>query len=166
MLGGKVYEFVEKAERRGGVCHRYMQRIAACERKEDLFRIVCDVNGGEWLFCLHEKGVGLPIDDFVGEYANFLDGKKVVEYPSGYTSKMYCRAEGVEIVATTTLLWLLECKDVKVVVPDNAFPTVSLSDGSSAEITLGKGARLNLETYGTSSARVHGDETMVRRTSK
>lgn len=166
MLGGKVYEFVEKAERSGGVCHRYMQRIAACERKEDLFRVICDVNGGEWLFGLHEKGVGLPIDDFVKEYASFLDGKRTVDYPSGYTSKMYCLAEGVEIVADTTLLWLLECKDVKVVVPEYAYPTVSLSDGSSAEITLGKGARLNLETYGTSSAKVHGEETMVRRTSK
>jgi len=166
MVTGKVGRFVEDTERSGGVCSRYMRRLAACERREDLFRVLCDVNGGEWLFGEHEKGSALPVDDFVREYANFLDGKGVMSYPEGYTSKMHCRQEGGEIVADTTLLWLLECKDVKVVVPDNAYPTVSLSDGSSAEIVLGKGSRLNLETYGTSSAKVHGDGSNVRRVAK
>ena len=166
MVGGNVGRFVEAAERSGGVCSKYMRRLAAVERKEDLFRVLCDVYGGDWLFETHARGEAVPLDDFVKEYAQFLDGSRVMEYPEGYTAKMYCRQDGAEIVADTTLVWLLECKGVRVVVPDNAYPTVSLSDGSSAEITLGNGARLNLETYGTSSAKVHGDNTKVRRTSK
>lgn len=166
MVEGKVGAFVEAAERSGGVCSRYMRRLAAVERREDLFRVLCDVNGGSWLFEMHGKGARLPVGDFVKEYYNFLDGKRTMEYPEGYTSKMYCRKDGAEIVADTTLLWLLECKDVKVVVPDNAYPTVTLSDGSSAEITLGKNSRLNIETYGTSSAKVHGDNAKVRRAEK
>lgn len=166
MVEGKIGEFVVAAERSGGVCSDYMRKLSVCERKEDLFRVICDTNGGDWLFELHAKGLPLPMDDFIKEYGNFLNGKKKENYPTGYSSQMHCRQDGVEIVADTTLLWLLECKDVKVVVPDNSYPTVTLSDGSSAEITLGRGSRLNLETYGTSSAKVHGDNAKVRRTEK
>lgn len=163
-----VEEWVKAMSRKGGVCQSYMRKIAAASNKTEMFRVLCDVNGGAWLFDLHANGVPLPIEQFLKEYAAYVNGGKTVEYPSGYTSKFYCKYadKDSEIVADTTLLWLLECKDVKVTVPDNAFPTVSLSDGSSAEITLGRGARLNLETYGTSAAKVHGDNTKVRRVAK
>lgn len=163
MVSGEVGRFVEEAERSGGVCQRYMRRLAACERREDFFRVVCDVNGGEWLFSTHEKKVNLPMDGFCKEYRNFLDGKRVMEYPEGYTSKMYCRQDGCGIVADTTLVWLLECKDVKVVVPTNKYPTVVLSNGSGANIVMRSGSRLNLELYGDAEyCLVDGDKSKVR----
>lgn len=167
-MTGSVKNFIDAASRSGLVCQDYMRKIAAAGNKAEMFRVLCDVNGGSWLFDLHANGVQLPIEQFLKEYAAYVNGGKTVEYPGGYTSKFYCKYadKDSEIVADTTFVWLLECKDVKVVVPDNAYPTVTLSDGSSAEITLGKGSRINLETYGTSAAKVHGDNAKVRRVAK
>ena len=91
-----------------------------------------------------------------------MNGKKTVEYPSGYTSKFYCRNIG-EIEADTTIVYLLECKDAKVNVPMNKYPTVVLSHGSYAEISMGVGSRLNIELYGDAKyTLVDGDKSKVR----
>lgn len=161
MVEGKIGEFVVAAERSGGVCSDYMRKLSVCERKEDLYRVLCDVNGGEWLFEKHAKNVSLPLDDFCKEYHNFLDGKRTMEYPDGYTSKMYCRHDGVEIVADTTLLWLLECRDVTVMVPKNAFPTIVLSRGSSATVDMTEGFKANVERYGDSKFNTVGGADKV-----
>ena len=96
----------------GNVCNDYMRKWKAAETKAEKFRVICDVNGGEWLFDLDNKGVRLPIDAFTEEYANFINGKQIVDYPHGYTSKMYCRYVGAEdIVADTTNVYMLDCQD-------------------------------------------------------
>lgn len=158
-----VEEWVKKMSRQGGVCTPYMRKIAAASNKTEMFRVLCDVNGGAWLFDLHSKGVPLPIEQFHKEYAAYVNGGKTVEYPSGYTSKFYCRYIGVEIVADTTIVYLLECKDVRVVVPMNKYPTVVLSHGTTAEIKMCAGSRLNLELYGDAEyCLVDGDKSKVR----
>lgn len=157
-----VSRWIESVSRQGGVCQPYMRKIAAAGNKTEMFRVLCDVNGGAWLFELHAKGVPLPIEQFLKEYAAYVNGKKTVEYPSGYTSKFYCRNIG-KVVADTTIVYLLECKDANVNVPMNKYPTVVLSHGSSAEIAMGAGSRLNIELYGDAKyTLVDGDKSKVR----
>ena len=157
-----VEEWVKKVSRQGGVCQPYMRKIAAASNKTEMFRVLCDVNGGAWLFDLHANGVPLPIEQFVKEYGAYVNGKKTVEYPSGYTSKFYCRHIG-EIVADTTIVYMLECMDADVIVPKNHYPTLILSDGSQADINLEEGARLNVEIYGDACVNgITGDKSKVR----
>lgn len=159
-----VGEWVKTMSRQGGVCTPYMRKIAAASNKTEMFRVLCDVNGGAWLFDLHANGVPLPIEQFLKEYAAYVNGGKTVEYPNGYTSKFYCRHDfNWAIIADTTIVYLLECKDVRVVVPMNKYPTVVLSHGSFAEISMGAGSRLNIELYGDAKyTLVDGDKSKVR----
>lgn len=158
-----VGEWVKTMSRQGGVCTPYMRKIAAASNKTEMFRVLCDVNGGSWLFDLHANGVPLPIEQFHKEYAAYVNGGKTVEYPSGYTSKFYCRHSGEAIQADTTIVYLLECKDVRVVVPMNKYPTLVLSHGSGANIVMRHGSRLNLELYGDAEyCLVDGDKSKVR----
>ena len=155
--------WVKAMSRRGDVCTAYMRKIAAVSNKTEMFRVLCDVNGGAWLFDLHADGVPLPIEQFLKEYAAYVNGGKTVEYPDGYTSKFYCRHSGDVIQADTTIVYLLECKGAKVNVPMSKYPTVVLSHGSYAEITMGAGSRLNIELYGDAKYTiVDGDKSKVR----
>ena len=161
-----VEEWVKAVSRQGGVCQPYMRKIAAVGNKTEMFRVLCDVNGGSWLFDLHANGVQLPIEQFLKEYAAYVNGGKTVEYPSGYTSKFYCRYtdKDFEIEADTTIVYLLECKDAKVTVPMNHYPTLILSHGSSAKIAMCAGSRLNIELYGDAKYTLTegSDKTKVR----
>lgn len=158
-----VEEWVKSVSRKGGVCQPYMRKIAAASNKTEVFRVLCDVNGGDWLFDLHAQGVPLPIEQFLKEYAAYVNGGKTVEYPSGYTSSFYCRHNERLVVADTTIVYLLECREAKVNVPMNKYPTVVLSHGSSAEIAMGAGSRLNIELYGDAKyTLVEGDKSKVR----
>lgn len=158
-----VEEWVKTMSRQGGVCTPYMRKIAAVSNKTEMFRVLCDVNGGAWLFDLHANGVRLPIEQFLKEYAAYVNGGKTVEYPSGYTSKFHCRHSADVIQADTTIVYLLECKDVRVVVPMNKYPTVVLSHGTTAEIMMCAGSRLNIELYGDAEyCLVDGDKSKVR----
>lgn len=156
-----VGEWVELIQRNGGVCNDYMRKLNAVTSRTEMFRVLCDVNGGAWLFDLHKKGVGIPIDSFVNEYKNYINGKKVMDYPSGYTSKFYCRHCG-EIVTDTTIVYMLECKPTDVIVPKNHYPTIVLSDGSHSTVVLEDGARANVELYGSSHFIISGDKSKVR----
>lgn len=162
MNGMTVQQWIDSAMRGGNVCNDYMRKWKAAETKAEKFRVLCDVNGGAWLFDLHANGAQLPIGQFMKEYAAYVNGGKTVEYPSGYTSKFYCRNLG-EIEADTTIVYLLECMDADVHVPMNHYPTLVLSDGSQAEVTLDDGARLNVELYGDSCINgINGDKSKVR----
>lgn len=158
----KIKDWIEGVSRSGMVCTDYMRKISAVETREDMFRVLCDANGGSWLFDIHAKGVPLPVDDFCKEFVNYLDGKRVMEYPQGYTSKFYCRPTEVDIDADTTLVYLLECTDMEVYVPKNKYPSIILSDGSQADVVLGDGARVNIELYGDARVNLIGDTTRVR----
>lgn len=166
----QIKDWIEQLSRSGMVCPDYMRKLSAVETKEDMFRVLCDANGGQWLFDIHSKGVPLPVDDFCKEFANYLDGKRVMEYPQGYTSSFYCRSFGVfseeygemmPIIADTTLLYLLECK-ISVSVPKNKYPSIILSNGSNADVVLGDGAKANIELYGDARVNLVGDTTKVR----
>ena len=158
-----VDEWVKAMSRRGDVCTAYMRKISAVSNKTEMFRVLCDVNGGAWLFDLHADGVPLPMEQFLKEYAAYVNGGKTVEYPDGYTSKFYCRHSGDVIQADATIVYLLECKDARVNVPMSKYPTVVLSHDSYAEITMGAGSRLNIELYGDAKyTLVEGDKTKVR----
>lgn len=148
--------------RSGMVCTDYMRKISAVETKEDMFRVLCDANGGQWLFEMHAKSAPLPIEDFCKEFVNYLNGKRVVEYPQGYTSKFYCRPTEVDIDADTTLVYLLECMDMEIYVPKNKYPSIILSDGSQADVVLGDGARVNIELYGDARVNLVGDQSKAR----
>lgn len=158
----KIKDWIETMSRSGLVCSDYMRKMSAASTKEEVFKVLCDVNGGNWLFEQHAKGVPLPIEDFIKEYANYLDGKRVMEYPQGYTSKFYCRSTEPDIDADTTLVYLLECMDMEVSVPKNKYPSVILSDGSQCDLVLGEGARANVELYGDAHVNVIGDMGKVR----
>lgn len=160
----QIKDWVELMSRRGGVCTDYMRKLAAVETKEDMFRILCDANGGAWLFDLMAKGVHLPINDFCKEFRNYINGQRVMEYPKGYSGKLYCRFDG-EIIADTTFVYVFDCPDAKITVPKNKYPSVILSPGSHATIVMGEGSRLNIETYANSSVKsISGDLSRVRTT--
>lgn len=157
-----IKDWVESASRSGMVCTDYMRKLAAAEGKSGLFRVLCDSNGGAWLFEQHASGVKLPIDEFISEFGTYINGRHINAYPQGYSSKFYCRYEGdVEIIADTTLLYMLECR-ASVLVPANACPSIILSKGSRASIAMLPGSRLNIETYGDAEYSVSGDMTRVR----
>lgn len=156
-----VREWIDGVSRSGGVCRSYMRRLEAAEGKPGLFRVLCDANGGRWLFERHAKGFFVPVDEFMAEFGSYVNGRHVNNYPQGYSSKMYCRYEG-EVTADTTLLYMLECRDMEVEVPRNAYPSVILSDGSRCKITLWEEARANVELYGNAVVNVIGDASRVR----
>ena len=156
-----VSEWVSRMRVRGGVCGDYMRKLDAVGTRGEMFRVLCDVNGGAWVFGLHARGVDIPVVEFMSEFRNYVNGGEVVRYPSGYTSKFYCRHVG-DIEADTTLVYLLECADAEVTVPDNGYPTLILSDGSSVRVTLGEGAHLEVELYGGAKYVLNGDKTKVR----
>lgn len=157
-----IKDWIESVSRSGMVCTDYMRKISAVGTREDMFRVLCDANGGSWLFEMHAKGVPLPTGDFCKEFANYLNGTRIVEYPQGYTSKFYCRSTEPDIDADTTLVYLLECRDMEVYVPRNKYPSVILSAGSSADVVLGDGAKANIELYGDARINLIGDTTKVR----
>lgn len=157
-----IKDWIERVSRSGMVCTDYMRKISAVGTREDMFRVLCDANGGQWLFGQHAAGLLLPTTEFCEEFAKFLNGKRVMEYPQGYTSKFYCRPTEVDIDADTTLVYLLECRDMEVYVPRNKYPSVILSAGSSADVVLGDGAKANIELYGDARANLVGDLTKVR----
>lgn len=158
----QIRDWVSLMSRNGQVCTAYMRKLGAVETKEDMFRVLCDANGGQWLFEMHAKGVPLPVDNFCKEFVNYLDGKRVIEYPQGYTSKFYCRSTEPDIDADTTLVYLLECMDMEVYVPKNKYPSIIISDGSQADVVLGEGARANIDLYGDARVNLVGDTTKVR----
>ena len=158
----QIKDWIEGVSRSGMVCTDYMRKISAVETREDMFRVLCDANGGQWLFELHAKGAPLPVEEFCKEFANYLNGKRVMEYPQGYTSKFYCRPSEVDIDADTTLVYLLECMDMEIYVPKNKYPSVILSAKSTADVVLGEGARVNIELYGDARVNLIGDTTRVR----
>ena len=159
----QISDWVEVMSRRGDVCTTYMRRLAAVESREDMFRVLCDANGGAWLFDLHAKGswYPVPVKEFTQEFKAYINGGRIMAYPKGYSSKFYCRYSG-EITADTTLVYLLECPEVQITVPQNAYPSVILSKGSRALIAMMPGSRLNIETYGDAEYSVSGDMTRVR----
>ena len=59
--------WVKAMSRRGDVCTAYMRKISAVSNKTEMFRVLCDVNGGAWLFDLHADGVPLPMEQFLKE---------------------------------------------------------------------------------------------------
>jgi hypothetical protein len=161
-----IKDWIETMSRSGLVCSDYMRKISAADSREDIFRVLCDANGGNWLFEQHAKDLPLPIDEFCKEFSNYLNGKRVMEYPQGYTSKFYCRPTDVDIDADTTLVYLLECMDMEVYVPKNKYPSVILSDGSQCDLVIGEGARANVELYGDAQVNLVGDTTKVRITKR
>ena len=158
----QIKDWIEQVSRSGMVCPGYMRKLSAVETKEDMFRVLCDANGGQWLFGMHAKGVPLPVDDFCKEFANYLNGTRVVVYPQGYTSMFYCRSTEPDIDADTTLVYLLECKNMEVYVPKNKYPSIILSNGSSADVVLGEGARANIDLYGDARVNPIGDITRIK----
>jgi len=158
----QIRDWIESVSRSGMVCTDYMRKISAVETREDMFRVLCDANGGQWLFDMHAKGVTLPIDDFCKEFVNYLNGKRVMEYPQGYTSAFYCRQKGTDMEADTTLLYLLECTDMDIHIPKNMYPSIILSSGSSANVVLGDSAKVNIELYGDARVNLIGDMSRAR----
>lgn len=159
-----VQQWIDSAMRGGNVCNDYMRKWKAAETKAEKFRVICDVNGGEWLFDLDNKGAQLPIESFVDEFYNFINGKQIVDYPHGYTSKMYCRYVGTEdIMADTTIVYMLDCQDVDVRVPSYSFPAILLSKTcKDIRITVEKDARVNLTVFGDAECQLEGDTSKVK----
>lgn len=155
----QIGEWVEQMRRSGHICGDYCRRLEYVTNRKELFRVLCDANGGRWLFDLDAKKVVLPVEDFVKEYASAINGQQVVDY-DGYTSTFYVRYNG-DIQVSTTLVYCLECK-TKIFVPANKWPTVILSSVSTADIALSPSARINIELYGNAKYTVSGDMSRVR----
>lgn len=161
-MSGEVERWIEQVERQGAVCARYMRRLKAASNKSELFRVLCDANGGAWVFDMHAKGVRMPVDAFVKEYDKYIDGHMRVVYDEGYSSQMHVRRDYGTVEADTTLVYLLECDGVSVGVPPFTYPTVILSHGSHANLKVGDGASVNVELYGDATYTASGDTSHVK----
>lgn len=157
-----VREWIDGVSRSGGVCQSYMRRLEAAEGKSGLFRVLCDANGGRWLFERHAGGLFVPVDEFMAEFGSYVNGRHVNDYPQGYSSKFYCRSTELDIDTDTTLVYILECKSMEVYVPKNKYPNIILSAKSTADVVLGEGSRVNIELYGDATVNVVGDASRVR----
>lgn len=157
-----IKDWIETMMRSGSVCGDYMRKIRAAETPFEVFRVLCDANGGRWLFETHAKKVPMPVGGFCKEFSAYLDGKRVMEYPQGYTSKFYCRATEPDIDADTTLVYLMECMDMEVYVPRNMYTSVIMSDGTQCDLVLGEGSRANVELYGDARVNIVGDASKAR----
>lgn len=159
----KTKDWIETMMRSGSVCGDYMRKIRAAETPFEVFRVLCDANGGRWLFEMHNKNPrAVPVCEFMDEYASYINGGKTMAYPQGYTTKFYCRATEPDIDADTTIVYLLECRSMEVYVPKNKYPSIILSAKSTADVVLGEGSRVNIELYGDAVVNVIGDASRVR----
>lgn len=158
-----IKDWIETMMRSGSVCVDYVRKIRAAETPFEVFRVLCDANGGRWLFEMHNKNPrAVPVCEFMKEYASYINGGSVMAYTQGYTSKFCCRCDGdIEILADTTLLYMLECR-ASVTVPRNAYPSVIVSRGSRCGLLLRDGARANVELYGDAEVEITGDASRVR----
>lgn len=141
------------------ICSKYRSRVENAETKEDIFRIVCDPNGVSFFAELLDKKIAVPFEIFSKEFASFINGKKVMTYPQGFTSKMYIGTKET-ITADTTLVAIYGC-DSEVSVPTNKYPKIVLGNKSNVSITVGLGARLLLDVYNGSTYTISGDQTHV-----
>lgn len=157
-----INDWIEMAKKGGFICREGIQRLAYAKDREDVFRILCDSFSSDFLPDLMKRGVPVPLDVFREEYADFLDGKRVMAYPSGYTSKMYAGYEG-DVTADTTIVSLIRCPKVSIAVPRNAYPRVVLSPGTEAWIAVPESSSLILDEWEGSEAHVSGNLFKVRR---
>lgn len=146
------------------ICSKYRSRVENAETKEDIFRIVCDPNGVSFFAELLDKEIAVPFEVFKKEFANFINGKKVMRYPQGFTSKMYLSTKKT-IIADTTLVAVYGC-ETDIEIPVNKYPKIILGNKSNVNITVGQGARLLLDVYNNSTYTISGDQTHVKITPK
>lgn len=151
----RVKEYAESLSRRGYVCNGYMRRIEYADTVGDIYRIMCDVNGGERLLELHSRGVLMPLSAVESEMGRYVNGGMTETYPEGYTSKFYCMYRG-NIEADSTVLFILE-SDVSVHVPENCYPRIFVSSGSVASIDVTDCYRAEVEIFGDAEVEITGD---------
>lgn len=153
-------EWLDTMVKRGFVCREGVERLKYATSREDRFRILCDSLAVDFIPSLLDRRHDVPLDDFLEDYSNYVNGKAVIEYPKNYTSKMYVLYQG-GVVADTTLCSLIKC-DAEVVVPKNHYPSVILSRVTNAVITLCEGARLDLTVWEGATYSISGDLSRVR----
>lgn len=142
------------------ICPEGVRKLDACETKADYFRVLCDSFAIDFIPQLLRDGVRLPIEDFCKEFGNYLNGKRVMEYPMGYTSKMYMSYRG-DIVADTTIVSCIECGG-DIIVPKNCFARVVLSHGCDFAIRMDRDSKLIIEAWGDAKYSISGDLARVR----
>lgn len=147
-----IKQWIDNAIQSRLICTDYVRKLSYADTKEGLFRVICDPNGGNWIFDLElklkAKGLKLPKEEFKQEFKNYINGQRVMEYGDEtiYTSKFYMeRTE--DVIADTTIVYLLDC-NCKVIVPPNRYPNLVISDRSEVVVEMGENAHVTIDTYG------------------
>lgn len=109
-------QFKENAIK-NGICNEYKDSFLNCNSKKELFEMSLGVKAIAYLFDAMAKGWGISSQEICNKFPNLINGNYVLE-DKGYTSKLYCKYWGDDIVCDTTLLALIDC-DCDIVVPKN-----------------------------------------------
>lgn len=142
------------------ICQEYSKRIDLAAKKDDIFKILCDANGVSFIAECQKKGIPLPYEAFKQEFAAYVNGKRVMTFNHGVTSKMYIDYTD-EITADTTLLSLVRCK-ADVTIPNNKYPRIVLDKDCDVVIRMGAGSRLILDAFEGARYDIVGDQTRAR----
>lgn len=131
-----------------GLCKTYKQRWDKCESKEDLIRLVSDVNGVRFLCEGITFGWGIDPIYFANSFKKYINGVSYhVGKNNGYKSQIYTFWQN-KVVADCILLTFIHC-ECSVEIPHGRYANIHVCDNSVLSIYC-EGS-CEIEVYGTAN---------------
>ena len=157
----KTQEYIYNLINHRLICNDYVRKLDCASTKQDIFRVLCDINGIEFMMEMMSKNHILPWEDFKKDFANYINGKNVVKYPQGYTSCIYVNWNDI-ITAETTVIGVF-ISNCDIVIPKNTYPRIILSPNSHARISMtDTSCRVALDVWDNATYSISGDMSKVR----
>ena len=101
-----------------GICDEYRDAFLSCVDKKQLMDMALGIKGADYLCNAISKGWGISPDEITKRFKGYLNGRYVFDNGK-YTSTMYCQCSDDTIECETTLLTLIECKNITLNIPQN-----------------------------------------------
>ena len=111
-------ELFKKRALEHGLCDELGQRLNECKTRKNYIDLVLGSKGIDYFFDAVNKGWGLPIS-YIDEVFKPLVNGKYISVQDGYNSMLYCEHNNTFIEAETTIIGLINCKNLGVTVPKN-----------------------------------------------
>lgn len=152
----KVIDWINKDIIANGLlCEEYVERVRKAKSKKQLFEIVCDANGVNFIPEMRSRGARLSYEDMENEFGRYLNGKYKPHFEGtnptsdGYTSAIYVglsREKGESIVIDTTLACIMGCC-CDVYIPPMKISRIVLDEGCKVRIHCPKSSKIVVEHY-------------------
>lgn len=137
-----VKSFTEYLLQDNLICDQYRDRVSASHSKAELFEMLSDTNGCEFICSKISPEHPVDYEKVAKYFINHINGKRTITHrtPDGeYTSKIFCNHNGA-IVGDTTLLALLGCNS-RVEVKEGHILQIFCDCGTVCEIICPRGSR-------------------------